>query len=67
MRKALLALVTLTGACSSTNAATPPTGGAALPASTSADAPTPDAATPAALQRLNHVVVIFLEAFKAMR
>lgn len=64
MRKALLAL-TLTGACSSTNAASPP-GGSTPPAASAAadDASTGslgDAAPPAGLQRLNHIVVILLE------
>ena len=61
MRKALLALVTLTGACSSTNAATPSSGGTPQPADASTDASTADAGAPAGLRRLNHVVVIFLE------
>ncbi len=68
MRKSLLALATFTVACSSTND-TPPSNGYApdAAASTEADAstgsttPTVEAAAPAGLQRLNHVVVIFLE------
>jgi phospholipase C len=50
MRRALLALATLTAACSSTSSAPPPGGSAP-----------PDAAVPAGLQKVNHVVVILLE------
>ena len=65
MRKVLLALVTLTSACGSTNAA-PPSNGYAPDAAASALADastgsTPDAAADAGLKKLNHVVVIFLE------
>jgi acid phosphatase len=51
MRRSLLALLTLTAACSSTNAS---------PASPDASTASTDAATPG-LQKVNHVVVIILE------
>ena len=61
MRKAVLALFTLTGACSSTNAA-PPSNGYAADAAASGLADASTGSTPdAGLQRLNHVVVIVLE------
>jgi phospholipase C len=62
MRKSDILLITLATSCSSTNYSAPPTGyapgegGAAL-----TDASTSDAAAPAGLSQVNHVVVIFLE------
>jgi acid phosphatase len=59
MRRSLVALATLTAACSSSNpspSAAPASSDAAAPTSTSSDA-----SAPAGLQKVNHIVVILLE------
>jgi acid phosphatase len=72
MRKSLLGLATLMAACSSNGSAPPASGttaeagatfldAAAAPGGDGAGPQSPDASAPAGLQKLNHVVVIFLE------
>lgn len=65
MRKSVLALLSLSAACSSTNYTPPSTGyGPGSPladASTDSAGPAADGAVPAGLQKVNHVVVILLE------